>query len=354
MNFPKWLRSVIQFSLFTGIGVLILYFVYKSQEKAYQAECALKGIPGAECSLTDKLLTDFSGLNYAWVAVVILCFLLSNVVRAHRWLMLVDTLGHRASGLNAFFTIMVGYFANLGLPRVGEVVRAGLFARYEKIGVEKVMGTIVVDRVLDLFSLLVAILLAILLQGKLLLSFFANRLQDSVLVKGWLYVFLGLVLVGLMILYRYRRVLKRWSLYRRIQHLVEGFRDGLRSLSRSKNKGVLLLDTALIWFLYFFMMYFCFKAFNPTSHLGGLASLMAFVFGGLGIVFPSPGGMGTYHAMVILSLGMYGIAGDDGFSFANIQFFSVNLFGTILFGLIGMIFLPLYNRRRDKAAAPTA
>ena len=74
--------------------------------------------------------------------------------------------------VNAFFTIMVGYFANMGLPRVGEVVRAGLFARYENIGPEKVMGTIVVDRILDLLSLLFAIILVIILQGNVLFGFF--------------------------------------------------------------------------------------------------------------------------------------------------------------------------------------
>ena len=90
-----------------------------------------------------------------------------------------------------------------------------------------------------------------------------------------------------------------------------------------------------------------FKSFEPTAHLGAMAGLMVFVFGGLGIVFPSPGGMGTFHAMVITALTIYGIHGDDAFSFANIQYFSVQLFGTILLGIVGLIVLPIINKKAN-------
>ena len=150
---PKYIRSLLQFLLFTGVGVLILYLVYRGQNASYIADCALKGIPDSECSLMQKLKSDFAGVNYWWILVIVSAFILSNVLRAHRWLILIRTLGVEARMSNAFFTIMVGYFANMGLPRIGEVVRAGLFAKYEKISAGKVMGTIVVDRVLDLLSL---------------------------------------------------------------------------------------------------------------------------------------------------------------------------------------------------------
>jgi hypothetical protein len=76
-----------------------------------------------------------------------------------------------------------------------------------------------------------------------------------------------------------------------------------------------------------------------------MAGLMVFVFGGLGIVFPSPGGMGTFHAMVIMALAIYGINGNDAFSFANIQYFSIQLLGCVLMGIIGLIVLPIINRK---------
>ena len=336
---------MLQFILFTGVGAFILYYVYKSQNAAYIAECALKGIPDSECSLIEKLKSDFRGAHYGWIALVIIAYLFSNVLRAHRWLMLIHTLGRKGSLINAFFTIMVGYFANMGLPRAGEIVRAGLFAKYESIGAEKVMGTIVVDRILDLLSLLFAIILVIILQGDVLWDFFGNKLKDSILAKGWVYFLIGGIILLLISIYRFRHVIKRWNLYLKIHHLVEGFRDGLRSLKRVDQPWLLFLDTALIWLMYYLMMFLCFKAFDPTAHLGAMAGLMVFVFGGLGIVFPSPGGMGTFHAMVITALAIYGIHGDDAFSFANIQYFSVQLLGSILFGIIGLIVLPIINKK---------
>lgn len=348
MAIPKKVRSFLQFILFTGVGVLILVMVYKSQNAAYIAECALKGIPDEECSLMEKLKSDFASVNYWWILTVISAFIFSNIIRAHRWLLLIKTMGVHGRMSNAFFTIMVGYFANMGLPRVGELVRAGLFAKYEKMGPEKVMGTIVVDRILDLGSLLFAILLAFVLQGNVLFVFFKDKIGNSVFGQGWLYIVIALVFLLLFALYRFRRFIKQWSLYQKIHHLVEGFRDGLRSLRRVEKPWLLLLDTVLIWLMYYLMMYLCFKSFGPTAHLGGMAGLMVFVFGGLGIVFPSPGGMGTFHLMVITALSIYGIHGDDGFSFANIQYFSVQLMGCVLLGVLGLILLPIINKNSKR------
>ncbi len=351
MALPKFVRETLQFVLFTGAGALILYFVYKSQNASYVADCALKGIPADQCSLMDKLKSDFAGVNYWWIFAIVSAFLVSNVLRAHRWLLLIRTMGVDGRMVNAFFTIMVGYFANMGLPRIGEVVRAGLFARYEGIGPEKVMGTIVVDRILDLLSLLFAIILTLILQGSVLYAFFRDKLGDSILSNRWFYVIIALFVAGMFLLYKNRRIIKRWSLYQKIQHLVEGFRDGLRSLRRVEHPWLLLLDTVVIWLLYYLMMYLCFKSFAPTAGLGMMAGLMVFVFGGLGIVFPSPGGMGTFHAMVIAALAIYGIHGDDAFSFANIQYFSVQLLGCMLFGIIGLIILPIVNKPKGPHAA---
>lgn len=345
MKLPKLFREILQFVIFTGIGATILFLVYRAQNAAYIAECASKKIPAAQCSLLEKLKSDFSEVNYWWVLAIVIAFVISNLVRAHRWLQLTETLGIKARMSNAFFTIMVGYFANMGLPRIGEIVRAGLFAKYENVGTEKVMGTIVVDRILDLLSLLFAILLALLLQGYVLVDFFRERFQDSIFAKGWIYILIAGIILLFIILYRLRRFIKKWSLYQKIQHLVEGFRDGLRSLKRVKKPGILILDTVIIWLMYYLMMFLCFRSFAPTAHLGMMAGLMTFVFGGLGIVFPSPGGMGTFHLMVITALAIYGISGDDAFSFANIQYFSVQLFGCMLFGIIGLIVLPLINKK---------
>ena len=123
MAIPKQIRSFFQYILFTGVGVLILILVYRSQNAAYIADCALKGIPDDQCSLFEKLKSDFASVNYWWILTIVIAFIVSNILRAHRWLLLIKTMGTHGKLSNAFFTIMVGYFANMGLPRVGEVAR---------------------------------------------------------------------------------------------------------------------------------------------------------------------------------------------------------------------------------------
>jgi len=126
--------------------------------------------------------------------------------------------------------------------------------------------------------------------------------------------------------------------------LWNGFKDGISSMKDVKNKPLLVLYTMGIWVMYYLMTYLCFFAFEPTAHLGPIAGLVVFVFGTLGMVFPSPGGMGSYHLLISNALIIFGINGADAFSFSNIVFFAINIFGNIVIGLLFFILLPLINR----------
>ena len=152
-TFAPMFKKALQFVFFLGLGVTILALVFRSQDAAFKEDCRLKGIPDADCSLLDKLWHDFSTVHVGWIAAVMAAFTLSNLFRALRWQLLIEPLGHRAGLGNSFWSILLGYFANLGLPRMGEVVRAGALARNERIPMEKVMGTLVVDRLMDVICL---------------------------------------------------------------------------------------------------------------------------------------------------------------------------------------------------------
>jgi uncharacterized protein (TIRG00374 family) len=342
----KRLKDILRFIFFLTVGGGILYFIFRSQNRKYLEDCALRGIAPEDCSLWDKLQTDFLSVDVFWLVLVLLAFMVSNLSRAHRWLMLMKGMGIRARFSTAFWTIMLGYFANLFIPRIGEVIRGAVFGRYEKVPVEKVLGTIFVDRALDVISLLFAILLAFILQFNVLYGYLQENFGDSVLAQRWILGgAVGFVLV-VALLWMFRKRIANTRLFGRVRNVLVGFVDGIRSIRTVKNIPLFILHTVVIWMMYYLMTYFCFKAFGPTAELGGLAALMIFVFGGLGIVFPSPGGMGTYHGMVMVGLALYGVASDDAFSFANILYFSVQLFCNILFGLTALLILPLLNRRK--------
>lgn len=343
----KLLGNLLKFLLFLSIGLAIFYLVYRNQNAAYLAQCAQDGIPAEECSLIDKVVTDFRNANYFWILMVLLAFSVSNVSRAIRWNMLLRPLGYQPRFVNAFFTIIVGYFANLGIPRIGEVARATTMAQYEHIPVQKVMGTVVVDRVVDVLSIFLITGLAILLEFDTILQFVNEQVSLEERMGGLtnLLLWMGLLALGAVLLvWGFRRRLAQTAIYQKLAHIVYGFWQGIQTIARLDRPWVFVLHSFNIWFMYFLMTYLCFFAFAPTAHLPPVVALIVFVFGAWGIVVPAPGGMGTYHFMTQTALMMYGVSGEDGFSWANIAFFSIQLGVNIFVGIIALISLPLINR----------
>lgn len=339
----KHLSNFLKFLFFLGIGVGLLWFLFSNFEAAYLEQCKLDGIAEADCSLWDKLKTDFTSTNKFWLLTALFCFMISNVSRAIRWEMLLEPLNYKTTFSNRFFSIMVGYLANLFIPRVGEVVRAGTLFRYEKVPVEKGMGTIVVDRIFDFISLGIFIVLALLFESDALISYLNENAQIPEIGSLILFAGIGFLLfAGL--LFAFWGKIKNSRFFEKIKGFALGFWEGIVSIKKMKRPGAFLFHSVLIWVMYLSMTYVCFFAYPPTAHLSLSVGLMVFVLGAFGIVFPSPGGMGTYHFMITGGLVLYGVDSFDGFSFANIIFFALNIFGNLLFGLLGLIALPILNK----------
>ena len=339
-------KKILQFLFFLGLGSAILALVFNSQNTAFQEQCRLDGVPSDQCSLMDKLLYDFSTVHLGWLGAVILAFTVSNIFRALRWQMLLHPMGYQPRFYNAFLTILLGYFANLGFPRIGEVVRAGSLARYEKIPLEKVMGTLVIDRLMDFICLGLVVGLAFIFEGQTLLDFMQQNQGGGAQSGGnklWYYL-LGLGIAGLSGLLLFRKMLLQLALVQKLLSLMQGFWEGFKSVFKLKNPGLFLLYSVGIWVMFYLQCWWNLKAFVPTEHLTASAALMVFVFGTLGFVIPSPGGMGTFHALCIAGLALYGINGGDAFSYANIAFFTIQIFYNIVMGGSALVLLPILNR----------
>jgi glycosyltransferase 2 family protein len=347
----KTIVNILKFTLFLSVGIVILYLVYRSQNTAYQAQCALDGVPSQDCSLIQKIISDFQRINLFWIAVVLSCFIFSNWSRSQRWMMLLDSLGHQVKASNAFWSVNLGYFANLGLPRMGEFVRGGTLARYEKIPVEKAMGTVAIDRLVDMTSLLLVVGIAFLLEYNTLYTYlseqlgkksggglFQNPIIQGILVAGAL---------GCLLVFLFWKKIIQLAFVQKIMGIAVGFWEGIKSIKDVKKPWIFVLHSLNVWLMYFLMAYFCFFAFPPTANLSAIVALMVFTFGAFGVVIPSPGGMGTYHALVVAALSIYGINGGDAFSFANIFFFSVNIFCCIGLGIAALILLPIINKNQN-------
>ena len=342
-------QNLLKFGLFLGIGSTILYLVYQNNQESYEADCLLKAVEGDDCSLITKIVADFKSVKLIWIFIILVLFMISNVLRAWRWDMMLRPMGYICNKFNLFFTIMLGYFANLGIPRSGELIRAASLSRYEDIPLEKVMGTIVLDRLMDVLCLLLVMILGISLEGGRIITYLEEH--ASVPGQGLLNnpIIWGVLLLGALlaiVVFIKREQLLQSKIGQKVFTKFQGFYAGIMSIFKLDNPWLFIANSIGIWVMYYLMTYLCFFAFAPTADLGLIAGLTVFIFGTLGMVIPSPGGMGSYHYLVNESLTFYGVSAADGFSFANIIFFSISIFCNILFGIISLIALPLINRSK--------
>jgi len=354
-------KSFIKFLVFLAVGLSILYFVYVNQAASYQLECQCKTNAPCELSLIAKIMNDFKSTNILWLLVVCFAFMLSNISRAFRWNQLIEPLGYKPRVFNTFFATMIGYMVNLALPRAGELARPATVTQYEKVPIEKLVGTIVVDRIFDVLMLLIVTGLTFITQFNHLYDFLfgEGKPKAECLVPvaapepsaiPWFSLLIGAVvigLIGLLILFVKWDSIKDTAIAKKVINLIKNFVDGLKTVLQLKRPGMFVAHTIFIWIMYYLMMYLCFFAYGPTAGLSPLAGLLAFTFGTFGMVIPSPGGMGTYQIAVTAALVVYGIAEADAFAYSNIVFFTITLFCNIIFGLLGYILLPIYNKNYE-------
>lgn len=350
------LQNILKFLVFLGLGLGILYFVYQNQNEAYQAQCAMDGIAAAECSLMQKIFNDFKSVKLGWLGAAFIAYFISNLARALRWKMLLKPLGSSTRTINAFLTVMLALFANLGFPRLGEVLRPVTLAKYEKIPVEKVVGTIVVDRTMDVLSLLIIISVAFFLEFDTLWGYLSENMASdkgtNLLSNPLVLGVLGSGLLSVILLFICRKKIQTTAIYRKVKKIILGFVDGILSIRHLDKPLLFIVYSIVIWAGYYLMFFFYMPAFGPTAHLGATIALMTFVFGTFGIVIPSPGGMGTYHFLVMACLTLYGVNEADAFSSANISFFATH-FSNILFGLAAVLLLPIINKNYEPTPIET-
>jgi glycosyltransferase 2 family protein len=225
----------------------------------------------------------------------------SHILRAMRWKMLLEPSGNYVTVGNSLLSVLVAYLVNLAVPRGGEVSRCYNLYKLEKTPVEVSFGTVVVERIADVICLLLLIVISFFLEWEKLKTFIDSLNTGSTgggfQIPAWVYVaLLGVIVIGI-IFYVLRKNEK-------FKKLFSGFKEGLLSVFRLKNKWLFLFHSIAIWVLYFIMSYFVVLAFPETSTLGFSAVMTLFAVGAIAMSMPLPGGAGSYHTLVPLALVM--------------------------------------------------
>jgi len=231
---------------------------------------------------------------------------------------------------------------------MGEISRCGVLSRYEKISFTKLVGTVVAERMVDMISLLILLVIVIFSQFGQMLDFLHRNPEiaaklHSISTSPYLIV---AVLATTVALFIFRKTLKNTVFYTKAVTIFQNFKEGFISIRSIKRKGWFIFHSVAIWVLYYVMLYVVFFAFDFTRHLGPVAGLTTFVFASFGMVAPVQGGIGAWHFMAMEALHLYGVGYDNGRIFALVAHTSMTGM-IILVGIISMLILPFINRRKD-------
>jgi len=90
--------------------------------------------------------------------------------------------------------------------------------------------------------------------------------------------------------------------------------------------------------MYFCMSYFLFKAMKGVNDIGILDALWVMVAGGFGMLFPTPGGIGSYQWAVTLGFESIGYEKLIGVAVANVVWITQTSM-VIFTGALGYLFI---------------
>ena len=336
----KGMLVVVQYAFFAALAA---FFVWLS----------LKGMDHKSWAQLKEALDQ---ANYWLLIPVLLLLLASHWLRALRWRQLIEPLGYDPSKMNCFLGVMIGYFVNLGAPRLGEVVKCTILARYEKVPADKLVGTIVAERAFDVVCLAIVFGLTFLLQFDVIHSLMTNsslfhggNTGHSSSLKWWISLAV-LVLVAGFVVFRWRWVVSRWTLIvHKVRAVVVNIFHGLTTVRSIRNKPLFFFYTIGIWCLYLLSTWFGFFAISATRNLSLVDALSVLAMGSVGMIV-SPGGIGAYALLVRETVSFYNIpALPYGQALGWLLWFGQFL-SFILFGTVSFILLPRINKKRDVIA----
>ena len=328
---PK-VKQTIQVVISLGVAIWIFWFLYKDIE-------------------ITQLQAQLASSNWFWILVSLTIAWIGYWIRGWRWALLIQKQEgeHQVSANRAYHAVMVGYLVNLLIPRAGEVARCGVLSRTNGTSIGHLLGTVILERTIDLIFLLGTVFLAFVLENHLFLSL-AGQLIDLTSVSKkiieYLPLFLGGFVVFLIFVYLLFRKFRGNGLVNKLQQFFRQLISGIQSVKKLQNPIGFWISSLAIWIIYFLTMYTVSQGIQTTATLSASQVLLVMVMGSIGMIAPVQGGIGTFHALVAYILIQFGVSEADGKIFAAI-IHGTQVIMVMLVGLISwmvMVKIPAWNK----------
>ena len=316
----KKLKSYIKILLPISIGIFCIFFSFRN------------------ISFTD-FSKYFYEINYSWVFVGIFLGALSHISRSYRWKYLIEPLGYKLGFINSVLAVFSAYLINYTIPRAGDIARATMISKYEKIPLDKTLGTVVAERAVDVISILTIITTGLIFEfnkiSEKLISLIENT-EISIII-----IYVGVIIL---ILFVSNRVLKKSKYYKSILNFFLGIIEGLTIIFKMKKRVPFILHTIFIWLMYVLMFWATSMAFFELHEVAFYQFMISFTLAAISIML-SNGGIGIYPLAVEESLGWYGVQSATGLAFGWVSWLSQTMM-VIIFGGLSLFILPFINRNK--------
>jgi len=337
----KAIKQVLKFLVFLVISIFLLWLAFRNVK-------------------FDELGAGLRKANYFFVFLSVTIDTLAFLSRARRWELMINPLGYKPTFWNAFHSMMTGYLANLALPRIGEITRCVVLGKKENIPVDKLIGTVVVERAIDFFALVI-LLIVMIFKRVDKINLFLNEtilipLREKVFTPfglTWIIWVVLLFFAGLLLflIIKYRKNLRKIPFFSKIFDLSLGIMAGLKSIAGVERKWEFIFHTIFIWICYILMTWVVVFAIDSTSHLDLGNAIFLLVIGGFAMVAPVPNGIGAYH--YIISRGLIIVLGvnlEDGALYSILSHESQ----LILIVIVGTISSFIMFRKSRNTDPPTS
>ena len=318
----KTLAKILKIGVPLALGAFLIWYIYNK--------------------FTPLQLQELSGYvknaNYWIVGLSLGLNLLSHLARAHRWSFMLEPLGYRPKLANNFMAVSVAYLMNIFIPKSGEVSRAIVLDKYEKIPFSAGFGTIISERIIDLIFLVVFIGAALVLKFDILSKYLFDAIPTTIMYT------LLIALTGLAVLAFVFLRFSKSTTNSKIKSFLLDLKDGVLSIVTMKKKSLFIGYSFFIWGLYLLSFYTATQALTETANIGLGTVIIAFVVGSFTFAFTNSG-FGTYPVAMAGVLVLFDVPFTVGTAFGWILWTS-GIASIIVIGVGSMLFLPLYNKNK--------
>lgn len=279
---------------------------------------------------------------------VFIILLLSHWLRSLRWRQMIECIGYKPPVFDLLCALLIGYLANQLVPRAGEIIRCTVVAKQNKIPAEKLIGTIVAERTVDVICLFILSVATFFIEYEYISSYasdIANSLSKGFRNNHQLLLIVSVVLIAvlLLLIWFYKKTPgHKAALF--FSKVLQGLKQGLFSVQKVRNKPLYIIYTVAIWLCYALSTYIGCRALQETSHLNFLTSIALLVFGTFGVIV-APGGLGAYPIAIQKTLVLYGLNANIGLAAGWILWIAQFIF-TIFFGSLAYIIVQVRNKKQ--------